>query len=66
MLEIIRNRILKNQRGAIDKVIVTLILVIFSVGAMVGLNNWAQEQEKILKERTSKSVAEAREDANSG
>ncbi len=49
-----------------DKVIVTLILVIISVGAMVGLNNWAQEQEKIMKERTSKSVAEAREDASGG
>ncbi len=66
MLEIIRKKIVKNSRGAIDKIIVTLLLVIISVSAMVGLSIWAKEQERIMKERTSTAVEEATLDAAGG
>ena len=39
MLDFLKRR-LKSEKGAMDKIIVTLLLVIVGVGAVVGLNTW--------------------------
>lgn len=33
-------RRLKNEKGAMDKILVTLLLVIVGVGAVIGLSQW--------------------------
>lgn len=52
-------KILKNQKGAMDKVFITLILVIIAVGAMIGLDSWVTDQENVLKERAENVLIEA-------
>lgn len=39
MLDFLKRR-LKNEKGAMDKILVTLLLVIVGVGAVVGLSTW--------------------------
>jgi predicted negative regulator of RcsB-dependent stress response len=39
MLDFLKRR-LKNEKGAMDKILVTLLLVIVGVGAVVGLTAW--------------------------
>jgi hypothetical protein len=39
MLDFLKRR-LKNEKGAMDKILVTLLLVIVGVGAVVGLQTW--------------------------
>ncbi len=58
-------RKLKSQKGAMDKIIVTLLLVMIGVGAAAGLNTWVSQKtdevkkqantkiDKVIKEETS-------------
>ena len=39
MLEFLKRR-LKSEKGAMDKILVTLLLVVIGVAAVVGLSNW--------------------------
>jgi len=43
MLDFLKRR-LKSDKGAMDKVLVTLLLVVVGVAAVVGLNNWMGDQ----------------------
>jgi hypothetical protein len=43
MLSFLKRRI-KNEKGAMDKILVTLLLVIVGIGAVVGLNTWVGTQ----------------------
>lgn len=60
MLEKLFDKIIKNQKGAMDKVIVTLILVIISVSAMIGLSSWIEGQEDAVKSRAETVLEEAK------
>lgn len=55
-------RIFKNQRGAMDKILVTLLLVIIAVGGLIGLNTWISDQENLLKERSEEVIEEVIEE----
>ena len=39
MLEFLKRR-LKSEKGAMDKILVTLLLVVIGVAAVIGLANW--------------------------
>ena len=43
MYEFIKRRLL-SEKGAMDKIIVTLLLVVVGVAAVVGLNTWMGTQ----------------------
>jgi hypothetical protein len=54
MLEFLKRR-LKSEKGAMDKILVTLLLVIVGVGAVVGLSQWMNtETEGVKSAATSK------------
>ena len=48
MLEFLKRR-LKSEKGAMDKIIVTLLLVVVGVGAVVGLSTWFSGQEEAVQ-----------------
>ena len=47
MLEFLKRR-LKSEKGAMDKILVTLLLVIIGIGAVVGLSTWMGEQSDAM------------------
>jgi len=42
-------RKLKSYRGAIDKILVTLLLVIIGVGGTIGLTTWVDNQKENIQ-----------------
>ncbi len=48
MLDFLERR-LKNEKGAVDKILVTLLLVIIGVGAVVGLGKWMTDNVTDIK-----------------
>lgn len=55
MLNFLKRR-LKNQKGAMDKILVTLLLVIVGVGAVVGLSQWATEQKDAVQNSANSAI----------
>ncbi len=55
MFTFIKRR-LKNQKGAMDRVIVTLLLVIVGVTAFVGLSTWIDTNVDSVKNSASSTV----------
>ena len=49
MLKFLKRR-LSSEKGAMDKILVTLLLVIVGVGAVVGLNTWVGDQTDNVKD----------------
>ena len=58
MLQFLKRR-LKNQKGAMDKVLVTLLLVIVGVGAVIGLSTWATDQKNTVQTAATAKITEA-------
>lgn len=56
MLEFLKRR-LKSEKGAMDKIIVTLLLVIVGVGAVVGLNTWIGGEVTSVKGKATTAIA---------
>ena len=48
MLNFLKRR-LKNEKGAMDKILVTLLLVIVGVGAVVGLTTWINTETQTVQ-----------------
>ena len=48
MLEFLKRR-LKSEKGAMDKIIVTLLLVVVGVGAVVGLTTWMNTNKNTMQ-----------------
>jgi flagellar basal body-associated protein FliL len=48
MLDFIQRR-LRSEKGAMDKILVTLLLVVVGVAAVVGLSSWLSSQEETVK-----------------
>jgi len=63
MLEFLKRR-LRNDRGAMDKILVTLLLVIVGVAAVIGLNTWVGDQTKNVKDSAAKKITEVTSDAS--
>ena len=55
MLEFLKRR-LKNEKGAMDKILVTLLLVIVGVGAVVGLSQWANDKKNDVQNAANTSI----------
>jgi hypothetical protein len=64
MRRIFLDKILKNQKGAMDKILVTLLLVIIAVGGLIGLQSWISDQEDALKNRSENVIDEVIDEAN--
>lgn len=61
MTRLLKRRLL-NQRGAMDRILVTLLLIIVGVGAMVGLSSWYKGQSDIVKTQASQKIIEAQKE----
>ncbi len=64
MLEFLKRR-LKNEKGAMDKILVTLLLVIVGVGAVVGLNTWVGDETTNVKDAATSKIESVTSDTTS-
>ena len=55
MLDFLKRR-LSNEKGAMDKILVTLLLVIVGVGAVIGLSQWADEQKTTVQDAAKTKI----------
>lgn len=55
----ILKKVLKNQKGAMDKILVTLLFVIIGVGAVVGLMQWEEGQKNIMLNSANAQINQA-------
>ena len=58
MLDFLKRR-LKSQKGAMDKIIVTLLLVIVGAGAVVGLSTWIGTETDAVKTAAETKITAA-------
>jgi len=65
MLDFLKRR-LKSEKGAMDKILVTLLLVIVGVAAVVGLNTWITTETDTVKSSATSKIAEVGADASGG
>ena len=56
MLEFLKRR-LKSEKGAMDKILVTLLLVIIGIGAVVGLSTWMSDQSDAMTADANTSIS---------
>ena len=63
MLEFLKRR-LKSEKGAMDKILVTLLLVIVAIGAVVGLSTYFKGAVTGLEGDVNTSISAAVNDAN--
>lgn len=57
MLDFLKRR-LSNEKGAMDKILVTLLLVIVGVGAVIGLSQWANDQKTVVQDQATAKITE--------
>ena len=57
MLEFLKRR-LKSDKGAMDKILVTLLLVIVGIAAVVGLSTWMTEQSDAITTDAAGTITE--------
>ncbi len=62
MLEFLKRR-LRSEKGAMDKIIVTLLLVIVGVGAVVGLTTWLGTQTDAVQGAAADKITAVTTDA---
>ena len=55
MLKFLKRR-LKNQKGAMDKILVTLLLVVIGVAAVIGLAQWESAQSNTMTGAAETSI----------
>ncbi|WP_072679783.1 hypothetical protein [Arcobacter sp. LA11] len=55
MLEFLKRR-LKSEKGAMDKILVTLLLVVVGVAAVVGLNEWMSTSKNSMIDAANNSI----------
>ena len=58
MLDFLKRR-LKSEKGAMDKILVTLLLVIVGVAAVVGLQTWMSNQKNTMQNSAVNAINEA-------
>jgi len=56
MLEFLKRR-LKSEKGAMDKIIVTLLLVVVGVGAVVGLTQWMNDNKDTMQQSATTIIS---------
>ena len=55
MLKFLQRR-LKSEKGAMDKILVTLLLVVIGVAAVVGLSSWMGTQKNNMMNTANNSI----------
>ena len=55
MLDFIKRR-LKSDKGAIDKILVTLLLVVIGVAGVMGLSSWMNSQKNAMTKSANGSI----------
>jgi len=63
MFDYIKKRVL-NDSGAMDRILVTLLLVIVGVVGVIGLSTWAQNQEDSMRNAATSTVTSTTKDAS--
>ena len=56
MLEFLKRR-LRSEKGAMDKILVTLLLVVIGVAAVIGLATWMGDQSNTMTNAAGDSIA---------
>lgn len=62
MLQFLKRR-LSSQKGAMDKILVTLLLVIVGVAAVVGLNDWITKESTTVQTTATSKISAVTADA---
>ena len=62
MLEFLKRR-LKSEKGAMDSILVTLLLIIIAIGAVVGIKTWMTNSSSALLHDANQTLS-AVSDAN--
>lgn len=57
-------KIIKNQKGAMENILVVLLLVIIGVGALILFSSWSSEEETKMKDATTTKIEKTLSDAN--
>ena len=63
MLEFLKRR-LANEEGAMDKILVTLLLVVVGVAAVVGLTTWLNSQSDAVQTSAETQITAVTTEAN--
>jgi len=63
MFSFIKRRLL-NEEGAMDKIIVTLLLVVVGVAAVVGLSTWMSTQSDTIKTSAESEITSVTGETN--
>jgi len=50
------NKKIKNEKGAMDTILVTLLLIIVGIGAMAGFASWMETQTTALKNDANTTI----------
>ncbi len=58
MMKFIKSMV-KNTKGAMDKILVTLLLVVIGVGLVVGLNTWMTDEMDEVKTQAESKIQSA-------
>ncbi|MEA3497583.1 MAG: hypothetical protein U9R16_00855 [Campylobacterota bacterium] len=56
MLKFLKRR-LKSEKGAMDKILVTLLLVVIGVAAVIGLSTWMGTQNTAMTGAATNSIS---------
>ena len=60
MIKLLRRRIL-NDKGAMDRILVTLLLIILGVGGLLGFNSWYSTQSDTIKIQAEEKINTAQD-----
>ena len=58
MMKFIKSMV-RNTKGAMDKILVTLLLVVIGVGLVVGLNTWMTDEMDNVKTQAEGKIESA-------
>lgn len=58
MIRLLKRKLI-NQKGAMDRIIVTILLILIGVAALVGLSSWYSEQSDVVKTQASQKIIDA-------
>lgn len=56
--------IIKNQKGAIENILVAILLVMIGVGAFIGLSSWIEDENTKVKEKTTTHIQNSLTDSS--
>ncbi|XPV68181.1 MAG: hypothetical protein ACNI25_12820 [Halarcobacter sp.] len=55
---------LKSQKGAMDKILVTLLLTIVAVVAIIGIEQWSSSKKDELKNQSNNTITKIKNEIN--